>query len=964
MFDTVADDLFVRTGDFLVSESSFGIQNGVRLAALPNGGFIAVWHDDASGVVARFYDADGNAVGSEFPVGDVVGREPSVAILSNGNLVISWLHENSPGDFDVCARIFDSTGAPVGDEFTVNTYSGSPSLGSNVTALAGGGFVVTWDVYYGNSDVRAQVYAADGSKIGGEVVVTGPSQSYSGGSTVAALAGGGFVVTWGDYADVIGGAGNPGVRAQLFDASGAKVGGVIAVNSVLEGVQGAGSATALPDGGFIVAWSDSQYTADPAQDGIWFQRFDSTGARVGGEIHVTSGGVAGARSPSVEIVPGVGFLVVWQQSDVEGAWIPHLRGQLFDFNGQEIGEEFGLGGDAPGNQSAQDLVVLSDGQIVAGWINTVANPDDADFRAQILYPLIHGTDAGDVLVGTSHRDFFSAGAGNDHITAGAGADQVDGGAGNDTLDGGAGNDTLDGGAGQDRASYSGAAAGVIVSLANAGAQNTLGDGIDILTSIEDLEGSSFGDMLTGNSGANALYGLAGNDTLDGGAGADQMFGGLGDDIFIVDQAGDVITEAAGEGSDEVRTALAYTLGANLENLRLTGLAAVAGTGNTLDNVIRGNDAGNALAGLAGADKLYGNGGNDSLDGGIGDDYLFGGAGNDSLTGGTGYDRMYGGAGDDIYMVNDADDYAYENAGEGHDQVMASIDHQLRDHVEDLVLTGAALIGKGNAGDNGITGNANANKLYGYEGNDTLIGQGGDDYLLGAEGNDILNGGAGYDRMYGGTGDDTYIVTDTTDYAYENAGEGNDRVVASINHTLRANIEQLELAGTADLRGYGNALDNLILGNSGANLLYGRDGNDSLFGHGGNDILYGENGDDRLNGGAGQDRFYGGSGADQFIFFDGDFAGMASGTADRIHDFSQVEGDRINLGDIDANTGLNGDQAFAFIGSGAFSGTAGELRTQQISGNTYVMGDTNGDGQADFWIRLDGLHTLGSGDFVL
>jgi serralysin len=299
-------------------------------------------------------------------------------------------------------------------------------------------------------------------------------------------------------------------------------------------------------------------------------------------------------------------------------------------------------------------------------------------------------------------------------------------------------------------------------------------------------------------------------------------------------------------------------------------------------------------------------------------------------------------------------------------VIASIDHQLRAEVEDLVLVegSAALIGKGNASGNDITGNSGANRLYGYDGNDSLDGGGGDDYLLGGDGNDTLIGGTGYDRMYGNAGDDTYIVNDASDYAYENAGDGNDRVIASINHTLRANVEELELAGTSDLRGYGNGLNNLILGNSGANLLYGRDGDDHLVGNGGADILYGETGDDHLDGGSGLDRFYGGSGSDEFIFGNGDFAGMTSSTADRIHDFAQADGDIIRLDGVDANSGVGGDQGFAFIGSNAFSHTAGELRYAQISGNTYVQGDTNGDGVADFWIRLDGLHTMAGGDFIL
>ena len=578
-----------------------------------------------------------------------------------------------------------------------------------------------------------------------------------------------------------------------------------------------------------------------------------------------------------------------------------------------------------------------------------------------------GSNVANVINGSFGNDTINGADGNDTLDGGAYDDNVNGDGGNDILRGGTGDDTLNGGAGLDRAMYDDATAPVTVNLATGVSTTTNGNwdgvGSDQLSNIENVTGSNFGDIITGNGSANILDGLGGNDTLDGGSGADQLNGGLGDDIYMVDQAGDVVTEAGSAGTDEVRAAIAYALGSNVENLRITGSGSVAGTGNSLANIIRGNDAANLLSGLDGADKLYGNGGDDTLEGGNGDDYLYGLIGNDSLTGGAGYDRMYGGVGDDSYYANDADDYAYEEAGEGQDQVIASVDHQLRVNVENLTLTGSAFIGKGNDLGNSILGTANANRLYGYAGSDSLSGGGGDDYLFGAEGNDTLTGGSGYDRMYGGAGDDLYIVADSTDYAYENVGEGNDRVIASINHQLRAEVEELELAGSANLRGYGNASNNLMLGNSGANLLYGRDGNDTLQGNAGNDILYGENGDDGLVGGSGQDRFYGGAGADVFIFDDGDFAGMASSTSERIHDF--VAGlDQIRLGAVDANSGLAGDQAFAFIGNGAFTGVAGQLRFQQISGNTYVQGDTDGDGDADFWVRLDGLHDLEVSDFII
>ncbi|QNN65026.1 hypothetical protein H9L12_12650 [Sphingomonas rhizophila] len=218
-------------------------------------------------------------------------------------------------------------------------------------------------------------------------------------------------------------------------------------------------------------------------------------------------------------------------------------------------------------------------------------------------------------------------------------------------------------------------------------------------------------------------------------------------------------------------------------------------------------------------------------------------------------------------------------------------------------------------------------------------------------------------MIGGTGNDRYVVTDITDNAIELAGEGTDRVLASVNHQLRDYIEELELSGTADLRGYGNGLDNLIIGNGGANLLYGRGGVDTLRGAAGNDILFGEDGNDLLTGGAGSDRMYGGSGADRFLFTSSDFGGTATGSADRIHDFSATDGDLIDLSAVDANASVAGDQAFNFVGDAAFSGVAGELRTAVIAGNSYLQGDTNGDGAADFWIRVDGLHAFVAGDFI-
>jgi Ca2+-binding RTX toxin-like protein len=147
---------------------------------------------------------------------------------------------------------------------------------------------------------------------------------------------------------------------------------------------------------------------------------------------------------------------------------------------------------------------------------------------------------------------------------------------------------------------------------------------------DTINGTANNDNLTGLAGNDTLNGLAGNDTLDGGAGNDSLIGGSGNDTFIVDSATDIVTENLNEGTDTVQSSVTYTLGNNLENLTLTGTAAINGTGNTLNNTITGNTANN---------NLNGGTGNDTLIGGLGNDTLVGGVGNDSLTGGTGQDRF-------------------------------------------------------------------------------------------------------------------------------------------------------------------------------------------------------------------------------------------------------------------------------------------------------------------------------------
>jgi Ca2+-binding RTX toxin-like protein len=435
------------------------------------------------------------------------------------------------------------------------------------------------------------------------------------------------------------------------------------------------------------------------------------------------------------------------------------------------------------------------------------------------------------------------------------------------------------------------------------------------TGADNLTGSDLADVMSGGAGDDILTGLGGDDMIDGGKGADTMTGGLGNDTYIVDNVGDKVIEAAGEGIDTVKAKISWTLGANIENLYLTGSAVIDGTGNELANKLFGNSAANTLTAL---------GGNDFLNGGLGADHMIGGTGNDT------------------YIVDNAGDVCTENAGEGSDQVKASVTYTLGDNVEKLLLTGTTAIdGTGNGLANTITGNAAANTLNGLGGNDKI------------------DGGAGADHMNGGLGNDIFYVDNAGDVCGENTGEGTDTVNASVSHVLEANIENLILTGTAVIDGTGNAGANTLTGNDAANVLAGLAGNDTILGGGGNDTI---------TGGTGLDVMTGGAGNDAFVFTALGDTGKTTTTADEIVDFTS--GDKVDLHLIDAvvqasGYGEAGDQAFVFIGQNNFHNhTGGELRYMVSGGNTYIMGEVNGDTTADFVIRLDGTHTLTSADFVL
>ncbi|ESQ87740.1 hypothetical protein ABAC460_18880 [Asticcacaulis sp. AC460] len=570
------------------------------------------------------------------------------------------------------------------------------------------------------------------------------------------------------------------------------------------------------------------------------------------------------------------------------------------------------------------------------------------------------------IYGTASDDLMQAGYGGSHpiddtansIYAMAGADTVTAGGGNDTLDGSEGADSLAGGAGDDV--YYVDDAGDLTSEAPGEGADTVVATVDwtLADNIESLQLEGWGLSGTGNSLANAITGTGGNDVLDGLFGADTLTAGDGDDSYYVDSTLDVVVEAVGGGNDTIFSSRNLTLGANLENLVLTG-AARSGIGNGLAN---------GLTGTAFADSLDGGAGLDTLAGGFGDDAykvdsaadvvleaagegidtvtasvnyvlganvevlrltgaaraatgnaianaLFGTIGSDSLDGGQGADTMTGGKGNDTYFVDNGADTVTEALGEGTDTVVSTFDgYVLGDNIERLILSGAARHGTGNGLANALTGTA---------------------------GHDALDGGAGSDSLTGGAGDDTYVVDSTSDRITEAATAGTDSVVASVDWTLGSNLENLSLTGTAHV-GRGNSLDNTVTGTT---------GNDSLYGNDGNDVLVGNGGLDRLSGGTGNDTYYVDSADDLVI------EGVAGGNDLVIASFDYVLGANVEVARI-TGTGhtLTGNS-----GNNKLEGLNGDDSLDGGAGDDVELG---GDGH-DHLVSTSGHDTLsgGSGDDV-
>jgi VCBS repeat-containing protein len=967
--DTVHEARYAAGNEMPLTHASGGnLFTESRTAFLEGGNYLVTWANlgvptspPTPGYRGQLFDADGTPIGGEFAVDTVARTGFTVAPLQGGGFMAVYEGNSVPRPgggnyFPINAQIFDANGSKVGGEIIVNTATGGTFSDPDAARLSNGHVVVIW---HQDGEQVAQIFDGNGDKLGGAFQIAA-SPNFE--PHVAALAGGGFIATW---------PADNGLNAQLFDQGGVRIGSAFTIQSDLPNSED-GRIAALANGGFVVAIGGE----DGTNHQIEAHLFDATGHQVADILVLAPQPVAtiGISTPSVAGLPGGGFVIGWSAT-TGASELGVLSVQAYNALGQPMGDVIHPEADPAKSATSPFIATTLDGDIALSWTHFFrdsAGTPNSDIETRFFT----FKSADDPFGGTANNDSLStdeatALAGNvksNDVNPGSVA-SVNGVAGNvghqiSLASGAYLTLNADGTFSYDPNHAFDTLAGPGSGAANMSAQDsftytlTSGSTATVTVTIAGLDsddvliGTAGNDALSGGIGRDVLAGLGGDDVLSGGpVTANEMIGGTGDDIYYVDAPGDSVTENAGEGNDRVLVSVSYALAAGQEIEVLAGPNAAA----TSALVLTGNNLGQFISGNAGANTLIGGGGSDYLLGLGGDDILVGNA--DAAS------TLQGGTGDDWYYVYRTGDSIIEFAGEGSDRILTAVNYTLSAGQEIETLTAIDPTAT-NAID--LTGNALAQNIFGNAGANTLTGGGGADYLLGLGGDDILIGNAdAASTLQGGTGNDWYYVSRTGDSIVEFAGEGNDRIVTTVSYTLSAGqeIETLSAAdqsGTAALDLAGNDYGQLIFGTNGGNTMSGNGGADQLAGFGGDDILLGGDGDDLLNGGAGHDVLNGGAGADLFVFADA----LGGSNVDAIQDFASGV-DRIVL-DHSVFTGLaTGTLAASAFVLGTGAGDADDrIIYNQATGELWFDADGNGAGAPVLFATLAPSTTLVASDFAV
>jgi Ca2+-binding RTX toxin-like protein len=491
-----------------------GVQFGPAIAALTGGNYFTAWNRFPSdSVEGRVIDGSGTPLADEFRVNSTVVNDqfdPSIAGLNNGNAVVAFTDYSVDPGGDIRLRLFQPDGTALAADFPVNLSTLDQSH-ADVAALADGGFVVSWDANYGGGDVDvlAQMYNANGTVRGGLIDVDSALALNTHSPSVAGLANGNFVVAW-TQAPAAGG--DIEVWFERFNSSGASQGGNVLIDTA--GMNFDIEVVGLQDGGFAVAYTHNE-SGNP--NDIMARIYNANGSPRSEFLTVDT--LDGYQSqPSLTVLDN-GYLVVGWTADAAEA----LYHQAYTPDGTPVGsnemvagstiegEIAGLSGGLVANVCSSTLTDGSGSSIrshITELIRTsTGNATSETLAGDALRDAMSGNDGSDTLSGAEGKDTLGGGTGNDLLGGGMHADTLNGGKGSDTLNGGKGSDTLNGGKGSD--------------LMNGGENN------------DELYGGSGKDTLTGSGGSDEFVF---NTALSATTNVDRIEDFAGNDLIVLDNA--------------------------------------------------------------------------------------------------------------------------------------------------------------------------------------------------------------------------------------------------------------------------------------------------------------------------------------------------------------------------------------------------------------------------------------------
>jgi hypothetical protein len=424
-----------------VNTYTTGSQGGPSMTGLADGGWLVTWYSrpqdgDGNGIYQQRYDADGNSVGVETHVSTYTTgsqADPSVTTLADGGWVVTWQSAGQDGDGDgIYQQRYHADGGPFGAETAVNTYTTAGQREASVISLSDGGWVVTWtsDLVDANgTGIAQQRYDVNGNAVGETVVNTYTTLNQREPS-IAALAGGGWVVTWESFGQDGDG---DGIYQRRYNAQGVAAGTETEVNTFTTGSQNQSSVTGLADGGWVVAWQSSGQDGD--NRGIYLQRFDASGATAGVETQDNTYTDSEQVGASITALSDGGWVVAWDSDGQDGS-DGGVYQQRYDADGVASGTETLVNAYTADDQYGPSVTALDDGSWVVSWQSRDQDGDSYGVYQRHYAPDRVGTMDAETLSGTNWSETISGEGGADTLKGLGGADIIDGCHGRDRMWGG------------------------------------------------------------------------------------------------------------------------------------------------------------------------------------------------------------------------------------------------------------------------------------------------------------------------------------------------------------------------------------------------------------------------------------------------------------------------------------------------------------------------------------------------